>query len=129
MSDPRFDHIDNPTAQQARDELRSMELVRPDPIWPGPQGTKEQWEARYAYDRACQLKQMAKQEQDVVDKRAALEIFARMIEEHKLAGEAIEKFAEENDLPGFCSYDGLSNWLHSDIIGTSLQWAASNHNC
>lgn len=129
MSDPRFDYIDNPTAQQVRDELRSTELVRPDPIWPGPQGTKEQWEARYFYDRACHRKQMAKQEQDVVDKRAALETFAKMIEEHKLAGEAIEKFAEENDLPGFCGYDGLYSWIDSDIIGTSLQWAASNHNC
>lgn len=129
MSDPRFDFIDNPVSQKAREEALSVILVRPDPIWPGPQGTKEQWEARYAYERDCHRQQAARQEQLVIDKRAALETFAKMIEEHKLAGEAIEKFAEENDLPGFCSYDGLHSWIDSDIIGTSLQWAASNHNC
>lgn len=129
MSDARFDLIDNPEANAQRQEILEMELERPDPIWPGKDGTKEQWEARYAYDRASHLKQRAYQEQEVINKRSALEQFAKMIEEHKLAGDAIEQFAEDNDLPGFCSYDGLSNWTHSDIIGTSLQWAASNHNC
>lgn len=129
MSDPRFDAIDNPAANAQRQEILALELERPNPIWPGPEGTKEQWEARYSYDSACRLKRQAKQLQDVVDKRAALETFANMIKDYKLAGEAIEKFAEDNDLPGFCSYDGLYNWLDSDIIGTSLQWAASNHEC
>lgn len=129
MSDPRFDIIDNPGANAQRQEILAMEVERPNPIWPGAEGTKEQWAARYAYDRAQHLKNQARQEQEVIDKRAVLEEFAKMIEDHKLAGEAIERFAEENNLPGFCSYDGLYNWIDTDIIGTSLQWAASNHSC
>lgn len=127
--DKRFDQIDNPAANAQRAEILAINPVRPDPIWPGPEGTKEQWAARYEFDRLCRLQMQARQEQEVITKRQALEQFAQMIADHKLAGEAIEKFAEEHDLPGFCSYDGLYNWVDSDIIGTSLQWAASSHDC
>lgn len=129
MYDQRFDEIDNSAAYAQRQEILELENPRPDPIWPGPDGTKEQWAARYKFDRVAQLKTQASQEQQVVDKRQLIEEFAKMIEAHRLAGEAIEQFAIENDIPGFCGYDGLSNWNTSDIVGTSLQWAASNHNC
>lgn len=129
MSDPRFDVIDNPAANAQRQQVLSLELVQPDPIWPGPEGTKEQWAARYAYDRAVQLKRYAEQEKELLDKRDLLEKFADMIAEHKLRGEQIEKFARDNDIPGVCGWSGIENYIDNDIVGDAIQWAASNHNC
>lgn len=45
MSDPRFDLIDNPEANAKRQEILNTVIERPNPIWPGPEGTKEQWAA------------------------------------------------------------------------------------
>lgn len=129
MKDSRFDEIDNPARQKQRDEIFSVVPVRPNPIWPGPEGTKEQWAARHKYDSECGFIQAAKQEQEVVDKRELIEKFAKMIEEYNAAGEALNQFAIENDIPGVCGYEGYENWIHKDIVGEALGWAASNHNC
>lgn len=125
----RFEELDNPIAAAKRKEILEIDNPRPDPIWPGVDGTKEQWAARHQFDRIAHLKTRASQEQEVIDKRALLEQFAKMIEDYKLQGEAIEQFAQDNDLPGFCGWDGVQSWVHDDIIGTALQWAASNHSC
>lgn len=129
MKDKRFDQIDNPARQKERDKAMSITPVRPNPIWPGPEGTKEQWDARHKYDRECGVIARVRQEQEVVDKRSLIEEFAAMIEEYKSAGERLEAFAIENDIPGICGYEGYENWLHKDIVGESLAWAASNHDC
>lgn len=129
MRDPRFDVIDNPTASAQRQEILDIEIVRPVPIWPGDDGTKEQWAARREYEVACDKKTQAKQIQEVVDKRELIEKFAKMIEDYNAAGEVLNQFVIDNDLPGICGYEGYENWVHKDIVGEAINWAHSNHNC
>lgn len=127
--DKRWEELDNPAATAQRQEILALTPVRPDPIWPGPEGTTEQWKARHEYDRVCHVQTQARQEQEVVDKRAVIEQFAQMLKDHKARGEEIELFAQNNDIPGFCGWDGIENWTHRDPTDVALQWAASDHSC
>lgn len=131
--DKRWEELDNPEVNAARSELLALDTaaIRPNPIWPevGAVWTDEQWEARFAYERACSYKRQAQQEQDVLEKRAVIEQFAQMLKEHKARGEEIEQFVRDNDIPGFCGWDGIENWTDRDPVDVALQWAASNHDC
>lgn len=127
--DKRWEELDSPAVNVQRQEILALENPRPDPIWPGADGTQEQWDARHQFDRIARLQVQARQEQEVVDKRAIIEQFAQMLKEHTAKGEEIELFAQNNDIPGFCGWDGIENWTHRDPTDVALQWAASNHNC
>lgn len=129
----QFDEIDNPERNELRKEFLEMEIVRPHPFYnyylKDESFTEEDRLARVKYDRAVRQKVQAIQEQEVVDKRELIEKFAKMINEYKLAGEEIEKFAQENDIPGVYGWYGIDEWVNTDIIGDVIQWAASDHSC
>ena len=127
--DTRFEQLDSPVTNAQREEILALDNPRPDPIWPGADGTPEQWAARHKFDRISRLQIQARQEQEVVSKRAAIEEFAQMLKDYKRFGDEIELFAQNNDIPGFCGWDGIENWTHRDPVDVALSWAASDHSC
>lgn len=127
--DKRWEELDNPAATAQRQEV----ITAGDAVvwtgWPTQETLQEEKDAFWAGRRLQRLAMQAKQEQEVVDKRAAIEQFAQMLKDHRAKGEEIELFAQNNDIPGFCGWDGIENWTHSDPVDVALSWAASDHSC
>lgn len=130
----QFDKIDNPERNEMRKEIINQQIIRPEPFYNYFSANKDSFtdedrKAAREYDRKIWARVRAEQEQEVVDKREIIEKFAKMIKDYKLAGLEIEKFAEENDIPGVCCWDGVREWVDNDIIGDAIQWAHSDHSC
>lgn len=122
-----FNKIDNPHANAERAEILSKEVTRFP--YPGQGATDLQWKEYWDNQQLLWLKTRALQEQEVIDKRELIEKFAKMIEDYRFAGKALEEFAQKHDIPGVCGYSGFENFVNNDIVEDALQWAASNHSC
>lgn len=122
-----FEVIDNPVMNAERAKILALE-IKSIP-YPGAEATKEEREEYWNIYKIRNEKTRAEQEQEVIDKRDLIEKFVQMLDEYKLAGEELEKFAQENDIPGVCGWEGVENWMNNDIIADAIQWASSDHSC
>lgn len=123
-----FDEIDNPECNAEREKI----LAAGAPDWmpfPASGSPKSVWDAYWENSSAMRAFTTAQQEKQVISQREVIEKFAEMVNEFRLAGEELEKFAQENDIPGICGWDSFTTYIDDDIIGTAIQWAASNHSC
>lgn len=117
-----FDEIDNPEAAKKREEI----LAEPDLPWVK---YSENYDAWWAHVQQSSSKMRARQEQEVIDQRELIEKFAEMLKTANANIEELEKFDQENDIPGICGWDGFEVWRHDDPVENALQWAASDHSC
>lgn len=117
-----FDEIDNPEAAKKREEI----LAEPDLPWVKYSEDQEAW---YAHCQQSLSKAQARQEQEVIAQRELIEKFAEMLKVANANIEELEKFAQENDIPGICGWSGFECWRYVDPVENALQWAASDHSC
>lgn len=101
-----FDEIDNPESNSLRSEILKRKSV-----------------SSYYY-------RLARQEQEVVDKRALIEELAEMVKSYRALCEKINDFVCQHDIPGADRWcDGYGIDPNTDPIEEAIRWAASNHSC
>lgn len=128
--DPRLEELCTPTKMAERATILASTVP--------PYVHGAGWDVNSKHYSARRNKDVAEQEQNVVDKRDLLNQLSNMLREFKAdvepKVEAINTFIQDNDLEDFVNFESygyidITAMTECDPIDVALNWAASDHSC
>ena len=128
--DLRLQELCTPTRQAERDTIIAAEQP------PYVQGAD--WSVNREFYSVRHAKDLAYQEQRVVNKREAIQTLANMLKELKQEVEprvqAVLDYINEHDLDSFIDFErfgyvDITEMLECDPVGVAVKWMASDHSC